>query len=296
MLAVGGGSALDLAKAVAAMTTNNEGESVRDYLENVGRGLKLVNPPLPVVAMPTTAGTGAEATRNAVISSYDPPFKKSLRDDGIMPILAVIDPELTVSNPRHVTAAAGMDAITQLIESYVTVRRRPIPQALAPQALKTAFRCLPQAFAEPTNRSAREGMAFAALVSGICLANSGLGLAHGVAASLGVVARVPHGLACALMLPVALEVNRTVCRSELAHLAKVAFERRFANDDEAVDHLISAVRDLQAKLEIPDRLSKLGIQWDNIPAIVRGSRGSSMSGNPRQLTDEELFKILEAIF
>jgi len=296
MLAVGGGSALDLAKAVAALTTNNEGESVRDYLENVGRGLKLVNPPLPVVAMPTTAGTGAEATRNAVISSYDPPFKKSLRDDRIMPILAVIDPELTVSNPRHVTAAAGMDAITQLIESFVTVRRRPIPQALAPQALQIAFRCLPQAFEEPTNQTAREGMAFAALVSGICLANSGLGLAHGVAASLGVVARVPHGLACALMLPVALEVNRTVCRSELAHLAKVAFERNFANDDEAVDQLISEVRDLQAKLEIPDRLSKLGIQRDNIPAIVRGSHGSSMSGNPRQLTDDELFRILEAIF
>lgn len=296
MLAVGGGSAIDLAKAVAAMVTNDEGDSVRDYLENVGRGLKLVNPPLPVVAMPTTAGTGAEATRNAVISSYDPPFKKSLRDDGIMPILAVVDPELTVSNPRHVTAAAGMDAIAQLIESYVTVRRRPIPQALAPQALAIAFRCLPQAFVEPTDRAAREGMAFAAMVSGICLANSGLGLAHGVAASLGSVARVPHGVACAVMLPVALEVNRTVCRSELAYLAKVAFQRDFSDEDEAVNHLISEVRDLQARMEIPDRLSKLGIQRESIPSIVRGARGSSMSGNPRQLTDEELVKILEAIF
>ncbi|MGQ9504821.1 MAG: iron-containing alcohol dehydrogenase [Thermogutta sp.] len=296
VLAVGGGSAIDLAKAVAAMATNREGESVRDYLENVGRGLKLVNLPLPVVAIPTTAGTGAEATRNAVISSSEPSVKKSLRDERIMPTLAIVDPELTVTNPPHVTAAAGMDAITQLIESYVTVRRRPIPQSLVPQALKLAFQCLPKAFAEPTDRPAREGMAFAALISGICLANSGLGLAHGVAASLGAIARIPHGFACALMLPVALEVNRSVCRSEFAYLARSAFEREFTDDDEAVDYFIARVRELQELLAIPHRLSKLGIKHDLIPAIVRGARGSSMSGNPRQLSDEELVKVLERIF
>jgi len=296
VLAVGGGSALDLAKAVAAMATNCEGRSIRDYLENVGRGLKLVRPPLPVVAIPTTAGTGAEATRNAVIACYDPPVKKSLRDDRIMPVLAVVDPELTVLNPPHVTAASGMDAITQLIESYVTVRRKAIPLMLVPHALKIAFRCLPVAYRDPSDRSAREGMAFAALISGMCLANSGLGLAHGVAAAIGAIAQVPHGIACAVMLPIALEINRHVCQSELAQLARIAFECGFADDDEAVDFLIQKVRAMQTELEIPDCLGKLGIRRDMIPAIVRESRGSSMSGNPRQLTDAELANILEELF
>ncbi len=293
ILAVGGGSAIDLAKAVAAMVTQDAGASVRDYLENIGRNLKLVHPPLPVVAVPTTAGTGAEATRNAVICSHDPPVKKSLREDRIMPQLAVVDPELTVGNPRAITAAAGMDAITQLIESFVSTRRRPVPLILAPQALRIAFQSLPKAFANPTDRTAREGMAFAALISGICLANSGLGMAHGVAAALGALAGVPHGVACAVMLPVALQVNRSVCPSELAYLARVAFGRDFNSDDKAIDYLIGEVRDLQAKLEIPDRLSKLGIQRELIPAIVRESRGSSMSGNPKQLTDDELMNVLE---
>ena len=120
LLAVGGGAVIDLAKAAAAMATNREGATVQDYLEGVGRGLTLLHPPLPVLAMPTTAGTGAEATRNAVISSYDPPFKKSLRDDRLMPRIALVDPELTVTCPPNVTAASGMDAITQLIESYIS--------------------------------------------------------------------------------------------------------------------------------------------------------------------------------
>jgi len=296
VVAVGGGSAMDLAKAVAAMATNCEGASVRDYLENIGRGLKLVRPPLPVVAIPTTAGTGAEATRNAVIVCYDPPVKKSLRDDRIMPILAVVDPELTVSNPPRVTAASGMDAITQLIESYVTVRRRPIPQMLVPQALRTAFRCLPVAYRNPSDRSAREGMAFAALISGMCLANSGLGLAHGVAAALGAIAQVPHGIACAVMLPIALEVNRHVCRSELAQLARIALDCKTPDDDKAVDFLIEKVRGMLTELGIPDCLRKLRIQSESIPAIVRESRGSSMSGNPTQLSDTELVKVLEKFF
>ncbi|HPU06882.1 MAG TPA: iron-containing alcohol dehydrogenase [Thermogutta sp.] len=295
VLAVGGGSAIDLAKAVAAMVTQDPGASIRDYLENIGRNLKLIQPALPVVAVPTTAGTGAEATRNAVICSHDPPVKKSLRDDRIMPYLAVVDPELTVSNSRAITAAAGMDAITQLIESYVSVRRRPIPQILAPQALRIAFQCLPNAFTNPMDRTAREGMAFAALISGICLANSGLGMAHGVAAALGALGEVPHGIACAVMLPVALQVNRSVCPSELAYLARIAFDQKFANDEEAIDYLISEVRNLQAKLEIPDRLSKLGIHRELIPAIVNESRGSSMSGNPKQLKDDELMEVLEQI-
>ncbi len=204
MLAIGGGAAIDLAKAAGAMAANDQSPTVKDYLENVGRDLKIVNPPLPVLAMPTTAGTGAEATKNAVISSYDPPFKKSLRDDRLMPRIALVDPELTVSVPANVTAASGMDAITQLFESYISRKARPIPQALAVQGLKIAIPAIVEAVEKPDSRTAREAMAHAALLSGMALANSGLGMAHGVAPALGIHCRVPHGVACALMLPVAL--------------------------------------------------------------------------------------------
>jgi alcohol dehydrogenase class IV len=162
LVAVGGGSAIDLAKASAAMATNDESPTVADYLENVGRDLKLRHAPLPVLAMPTTAGTGTEATRNAVISSYDPPFKKSLRDTRIMPQIALVDPELTVGVPADVTAASGMDAITQLIESYISLKAQPIPRALAVQGLELAIPAIVDAVENPTSRPAREAMAHAA--------------------------------------------------------------------------------------------------------------------------------------
>ncbi len=208
VVALGGGAAIDLAKAAAAMAVNDQSPTIKDYLEGVGQGLSLVHEPLPVLAMPTTAGTGTEATKNAVISSYDPPFKKSIRDERIVPRIALVDPELTVSVPPAVAAASGMDAITQLLESYVSRKARPIPQALACQGLRMAIPSLSEAVRDPTAREAKEKMAHAALLSGMALANSGLGMAHGVAAALGVHARVPHGAACALMLPTALRVNR----------------------------------------------------------------------------------------
>ncbi len=236
VLAVGGGAAIDLGKAVAAMATNHESLTVKDYLENVGRDLKLVNEPLPVLAMPTTAGTGAEATRNAVISSYDPPFKKSLRSEKIMPRIALVDPELTVTVPPAVTAASGMDAITQLIESFISRKARPIPQALALEGLKKAVPAIAEAVENGRSQPARESMAHAAMISGMCLANSGLGMAHGVAAALGVYCRVAHGVACALMLPVALRVNRQVRQAELARLAHLLFGKgRPVSAEEAVD-------------------------------------------------------------
>ena len=219
VLAVGGGSAIDLAKAVAALATNRRGESVRDYLEGVGRGVTIDRPPLPVMALPTTAGTGSEATKNAVVSSLDPPFKKSLRADLMLPRAVLIDPELHVSVPPRVTAHTGMDAVTQLIESYVSRRARPIPQALCLQGLEGALPALVEAVRDGASRPARERLAHAALLSGMALANSGLGLAHGVAAALGVHCDVPHGLACAVMLPAAMRVNREVGAADLARLA-----------------------------------------------------------------------------
>src|SRR5271165_4098689 len=203
VLAIGGGAAIDLAKAAAVVATNRQSHTVADYLESVGRGLRIVDPPMPVLAMPTTAGTGAEATRNAVISSYDPPFKKSLRDDRILPRIALVDPELTVTAPPEVTAASGMDAITQLIESYISRKAQPIPQALALNGLQLAVPSIVEAVENGRSRPARERMSHAALLSGMALANSGLGMAHGVAAALGIHGNVAHGLACAVMLPIA---------------------------------------------------------------------------------------------
>jgi alcohol dehydrogenase class IV len=306
LLAIGGGSAIDLAKAVAAMITNADGPSVRDFLEGAGRGLKITRPPLPVLAIPTTAGTGSEATKNAVISSFDPPFKKSLRHDGMMPAAVLIDPELTASLSPAVTAYTGMDAITQLIESYVSCRAQPIPQALAPHGLRLAAGAIVPAVraAEAKDRNAREAreaMALAAYLSGIALANSGLGLAHGVAAALGVHCRVPHGLACAVMLPVAMRVNRPVCQRQLADVAEALVDRAEKHPGcsaaagvlRSADAAIDFVERLCGELNIPRRLSDIGVRREQLSALVRDSRGNSMSGNPRQLTDEELMALLE---
>jgi alcohol dehydrogenase class IV len=294
LVSIGGGAAIDLAKAVAAMATNRESPTVKDYLENVGRDLKIVNPPLPMMALPTTAGTGAEATRNAVISSYAPAFKKSLRDLRLVPQIALVDPELTISVPPNVTAASGMDAITQLLESFLSRKAQPIPQALARQGLKLAVPAIVEAVQNGGSRPAREAMAHAALLSGICLANSGLGMAHGVAAALGVHARVPHGVACALMLPAALRANRAVREAEMVQLAHLLFGCSTSRSpQEAIDTLIGRIEAICDTVGVPRRLSDVGVRRDQIPALVAGSRGSSMSGNPRELSDIELTEILE---
>jgi alcohol dehydrogenase class IV len=295
VLAVGGGSAIDLAKAAAAMATNRGSPTVKDYLEGVGSGLQLEADPLPLMVMPTTSGTGSEATKNAVISSYDPPFKKSLRSDRMVPRVVLIDPELSVSVPGPTTAATGMDAITQLIESYVTRRASPIPQAIALQGLALATPSIVRAVRDGTDREARERMAHAALLSGMALANSGLGMAHGVAAALGIHARVAHGLACAVMLPQTLRVNREVRRAELARLGEAACGRTFASEDDGAKALIDKVEELCAAVSIPRRLGDLGVRREQIPAIVKSSRGNSMSGNPREVPDEELTAILEGM-
>lgn len=290
VLALGGGAVIDLAKAAAAMATNTESPTVKDYLEGIGRGLTIANAPLAVLAMPTTAGTGAEATKNAVIACLDPPVKKSLRDDRLMPEIALVDPELTVSVPPDITAASGMDAITQLLESYLSRKARPIPRALAVQGLRLAIPSIAEAVHKPDSRLARERMAHAALLSGMCLANSGLGMAHGVAAALGVVCHAPHGAACAVMLPTALRVNQVACQADLGELAGVVFGRE-CNAAEMIDRIERLCDEVGA----PRRLSQLGTTREQIPAIVAGSRGSSMSGNPVELSDAELTELLEAI-
>jgi len=296
LVAVGGGSTIDLAKAVAGLVTQREAAPVRDYLEGVGRGLKLVDAPLPLIAIPTTSGTGTEATKNAVISSYDPLFKKSLRDERLVPSAVIIDPELTVSNPPEVTAHSGMDAITQLIESYVTKKATPLTKALCREGLRAAIPALEVAFKDPTNRAAREAMSYAAWLSGVTLANSGLGMAHGVAAALGVHCKVPHGLACAVMLVPSMKANLQLCFRDYARIGELIAGGAVGPDEMDADLAIVNLEMLATSLGIPKRLRDLGVQEDQLGPLVAASRGNSMTGNPRDLADNELLEILTTIW
>lgn len=295
ILAIGGGSAIDLAKAVSALATNRQGGSVADFLEGVGKGLKIEAPPLAVLAMPTTAGTGSEATKNAVLSSTNPLHKTSLRSELMIPRAVLIDPELTVGLPPRVTAHTGMDAITQLIESYVSRRAQPIPQTLALEGLARALPALETAVTNGNDRPAREAMAYAAYLSGVALANSGLGFAHGVAAALGIHCGLPHGLACAVMLPTALRVNRDVRRNELARLWSLVDPASTLDDAEATERFIEHIAAIAQRIGIPSRLSSVGVERAAIPAIVKSSRGNSMAGNPRDVSDDELTQLLEGM-
>ncbi|HEX4131587.1 MAG TPA: iron-containing alcohol dehydrogenase [Pirellulales bacterium] len=295
LLAIGGGSAIDLAKAAGAIVTQDADARTIDFLEGVGSGRTIVEAPLPLVAMPTTGGTGSEATKNAVISSLDPPFKKSLRSEQMVPPWVIVDPELSTTVSAKVTLWTGMDAITQLIESYLTRRARPLPRALAIEGLRKALPAIGQAVREPASRPAREAMAHAALLSGMALANSGLGMAHGVAAALGVCADVPHGLACAVMLPVALRVNRAACERDLATLARAVGVSDDPDDTTAADRFVARITELGQSLGVPQTLGALGVKIEQVPALVAGSRGNSMSGNPCDVSDAELRELLEAM-
>jgi alcohol dehydrogenase class IV len=315
LLAIGGGSAIDLAKAAAALVTQDSATSVLDYLEGAGKGLKIVNTPLPVVAMPTTGGTGSEATKNAVISSFDPPFKKSLRSELMVPRLVLVDPELSVSVPPQITAWTGMDALTQLIESYISRRATFATQRIAWSGLQYVGPNIAEPFHDGASRSAREAMAAGALLSGIALANSGLGMAHGVAAALGVHCQVPHGLACAVMLPAAVQANLTLegMDAKFAEMAPAllgpldALNLTAPAAPRSIERIVrerqrkqaaaalAKIDALLAELKIPRRLSEIGVRREQIPAIVRDSRGNSMSANPRELSDEELTRIMEAM-
>ncbi|HEY0985368.1 MULTISPECIES: iron-containing alcohol dehydrogenase [unclassified Schlesneria] len=295
VVAIGGGSTIDLAKAAAACATNRQSSSVVDFLEGVGRGYQISERPLSVIAVPTTAGTGTEVTKNAVISSYSPPFKKSLRSDLMIPRMVLVDPELTVSLPRETTAYTGMDAITQLIESFISRRAAPIPQALALSALAKGLPALLAVVQDGTLRSEREIMSHAALLSGMALANSGLGFAHGVAAALGVHCRVPHGLACAVMLPAALRVNQHVSEKPLARL-EALFDQSHPTSEASAAAFIARIDRLCHEIGIPPRLRSIGVEIDQLPAIAVSSRGNSMNGNPRDVSDSEVLSILQQLW
>jgi alcohol dehydrogenase class IV len=301
VVAVGGGATIDFAKALAALATNvsvastAEAEAaVIDRLEGVGRGLPITQPPLPVIAVPTTAGTGAEATRNAVISCPDRRFKKSLRSPLMVPRAAIIDPALTRSCSLATTAAAGLDCLTQLIEAFICRKRWSLPQALVLEAFPRAFAALPKVLAEPDDEPARAALAHAAFISGVALGNSGLGLAHGVAAALGVECGTPHGLACALLLPVALRINQHESQAELARL-DATLGGPPVPADEAASRFVGRLEALCLQAGVPTRLSEVGLRADRLDWLAENSGGNSMRGNPVQLSTPALRDLLATV-
>jgi len=301
IIAIGGGSGLDTGKALAGIALDPDRASIKEFLEGVGSGRRIAWPVLPVVAVPTTAGTGSEATFNAVISSRDPPFKKSFRDQRLMPKVALVDPQLACSAPKQITAWSGMDALTQLIESLLSRKATWTTSLLAMGGLLAVPDSLRRVNADPNDRYAREMLAVAALRSGLALANGGLGLAHGVAAGLGALKGTPHGLACAVMLPAAVALNAYAHREDPAvtwtnmqWMMRQPREEPVINDQKkAHAWVLAEIRSLIDELGIPSRLGELGVTNDDIPELVRLSQGSSMSGNPKSLTEDELRALLE---
>src|SRR5947209_9713531 len=213
IIGFGGGSAIDAAKAIAALAPNS-GEPL-DYLEVIGEGKPLEHAPLPVIAIPTTDGTGAEVTRNAVLGSPEHRMKASLRSPLMLPRAAIIDPDLTLDLPENITASTGLDTLTQLIEPYVSNRANPMTDLFCREGLKRASQALPRAFRNGRDRSARESMSFASLLSGLALANAGLGVVHGFAAALGGMLQAPHGALCAAVLPYGMAINIRALRERV---------------------------------------------------------------------------------
>lgn len=302
IIAVGGGATIDLAKAVAALATNAPADAtdldaaVVDHLEGVGRRPSISRPPLPLIAVPTTAGTGAEATRNAVISCPRRRFKKSMRSPLMVPRAAVVDPMLTLSCPRDTTVASGLDCITQLVEAFICRFRQPLPRALVLDALPRAVAALPAVLANPADLDARTALSHAALVSGIALTNSGLGMAHGVAAALGVECGTPHGLACAVMLPVALRVNEPVVQGDLALLERTIDGQAAGDDARAARAFVERIERLCGEAGVPQRLREVGLAHDRLGWLAEHSGGASMRGNPVELDPAALLAILTACY
>jgi len=291
IVGIGGGSVLDTAKAIAGLFTNPG--SVMDYLEGVGKGYQLVNPSLPWIAIPTTAGTGAEVTRNAVICSRQAHFKKSIRSIHLLPRITLVDPELTLSLPPHLTAWCGMDALTQLIEAYVSKKAQPLPDALALYGISLLADNLLVAYRNGHDLEAREKVALASLLSGLVLANAGLGAAHGLASALGAYYEIPHGLLCAILLPQVMELNLNSSLERYARLGEALTGTRDYKDQlEAANSGLRFIRKLLEALDIPPNLRDFNISKETVPHLARAAFGSSMSGNPRDLDEEELVSLL----
>lgn len=294
VLAVGGGSALDAGKAIASLIPNG-GEPL-DFLEVIGKGQPITRPSLPFVAVPTTAGTGSEVTRNAVLADPGAQVKASLRSPHMLPRMAIVDPELLVGLPPAIVAATGLDALAQNVEPFLSRRANPITDALAREGIVRSARSLRRMFDTGGDSSTREDLALTSLLGGLCLANAGLGAVHGFAAPIGGMFDAPHGAVCAALLPVSLEVNLRAMRTRTPHspvlprfdeLARLLTGRPGATAEDG----IRWIQELRDALGVPG-LREYGVSDGDVPLLCERAReASSMKANPLDLTDEELTEI-----
>jgi len=301
VLAIGGGSTVDAAKAIAGLLPL--GRSVMEYLEGVGKDEAYHGPSTPFIAVPTTAGTGGETSKNAVLSVQgDGGFKKSFRHEMLVAKHIILDPELTISCPPDVTAACGMDAFTQLLESYVSSNASPITDALALSGLEMARDCLIRAVEKGDDLEARAGMLYASSISGLTLANAGLGSVHGLASPLGAFFPVPHGVVCGTLVHEASRMNvgamqlrqpENSALAKYAEIGRLMTRKNDLNDDEARTALIELLGEWTVGLRMP-RLSEYGVGDADVARVVAGSRGNSMKTNPIELSDEEIAVLIRS--
>ena len=297
IIAIGGGSVIDTGKAIAALLTN-PGDPL-DYLEVVGRGQPLRISSAPLIAAPTTAGTGAEVTRNAVLAVPNQQVKVSLRSPTMLPRVALVDPELTYSMPPAITATTGLDALTQCIEPYVSNQANPLTDGIAREGIQAAAQSLLPAYYDGSDRIARSGMAVASLCGGMALANAKLGAVHGFASVLGGMFPIPHGTACATLLPHVLAANVAALKARapgspyLARFHHIA--QLVTSDPNATIHDgIKWIQNLCTALQVAP-LSAFGVTPLDFDVIIAKSKqASSMKGNPIALSDDELYQILSA--
>ncbi len=296
VIGIGGGSVLDTGKAIAALLTN-PGEPL-DYLEVIGRGQSLAHPSAPYIAIPTTAGTGTEVTRNAVLASPEHRVKVSLRSPAMLPALALVDPALTVSMPPAITAYTGLDALTQVIEPFVSNRANPLTDAVCREGIRRAARSLPRAYEHGDDIDAREDMALASLCGGLALANARLGAVHGFAGPFGGMFDAPHGAVCAALLPHVAAVNVAVLREHqpdnpaLRRYDEVA---QLLTGDASADAGDGAawLQDLCEMLQVPG-LATYGLSSGDFDDLIeKSARSSSMKGNPVELSPVDMRTILE---
>ncbi len=303
VVGIGGGSVLDAAKAIAGLLRS--GTSVLDHLEGVGRGLPYTGPSVPFIAVPTTAGTGSEATKNAVLSRRGRDgFKKSFRDDRLIAQVALVDPSLLESCPKEILAANGMDAFTQLLESYVSLRASPFTDALASSGMQAFRDGFWQAWQtdDPLAQQGLQKLAYASLCSGIALAQCGLGSVHGLASPLGAYFPIPHGVVCGTLVAAAAHCNIEALRKrapngpalrKYAEAGILLSGRMYASETAAQDGLCDLLEEWTTRLALP-RLGTFGMDESDIGRVVARCRGGSMQTNPLVLTDQELAELLRA--
>lgn len=297
IVALGGGSAIDAGKAIAALATNG-GEPL-EFLEVVGKGRAITAPPLPLIAVPTTAGTGSEVTRNAVLGAAEHAVKASLRSPLMLPRVALVDPELTYALPPAVTAYTGLDALTQLIEPYVSARANPLTDAICIAGMARIAGALRRACRDGGDRAARHDMSLASLFGGLALANAGLGVVHGFAAPLGGKWKAPHGALCAALLPHGMRANVAALRARApqhpaleryAEIARLLTGRGEASAEDGIEW----VRELCAELNVP-ALRAWEVSESDLPGVAeKAAQASSMKANPLALTGEELLAAVTA--